>query len=118
MHLLAAAEEDRCRRGRAARQGAARRRTACQSHSGVRAGCKRSARPRRLWNRKPKEKAAQQCAETEQKLAEREEEERRTAGKKKRGRKAGSSRSRAGQARGHGAAQLYVDPESRIMPDS
>jgi len=50
-------------------------------------------------------KAEQQRAEAEQKVAERAEEERRT-GKKKRGARAPGSRSGAGQARRHGAAQL------------
>ena len=62
-----------------------------------------------------KEKAAQQCAETEQKLAEREEEERRT-GKKKRGRKPEAADPE--QAKPDDTAQRnFTDPDSRIMPD-
>jgi transposase len=64
---------------------------------------------------KANEEAAQQCVETEQKLAERAEEERRT-GKKKRGRKPVAPDPE--QAKPDDAAQRnFTDPESRIMPD-
>src|SRR5487761_2190926 len=62
-----------------------------------------------------KEEAAEQRAETEQKLAEREEEERRTC-KKKPGRKPEPCDPE--QARPDDTAQRnFTDPESRIMPD-
>ena len=81
----------------------------------MRAGCKRSARPRRLWNRKPKKSPLSRAAGAGQKLAEREEEERRT-GKKKRGRKPEAADPE--QAKPEDTAQRnFVDPESRIMPD-
>src|SRR5487761_1983310 len=57
-----------------------------------------------------KEKAAQECAETEQKLVEREEEEQRT-GKKKSGRDPEQSKP------DDTAQRNFTDPESRIMPD-
>jgi transposase len=60
-------------------------------------------------------KAAQKCAEVEQKLAEREEEQQRT-GKKKRGRK--PQLPEPEQAKPDDTAQRnFTDPESRIMPD-
>jgi len=62
-----------------------------------------------------KEKVAQQRAETEQKLAEREEQERRT-GKKKRGRKPEPPDDDKGRP-DDTAQRNFTDPESRIMPD-